>query len=309
MREIDRRRRSRAVALGVLLRLRAEEQHDLDRVLRHADRRRAAVALALLQRAARCTAAAADTGTRACRRSPHCGDSSAALVPTPAAGTAGTTFGVGDGRRGCGHDQHDQHDQRDQAPHCMGTRRTPNTSGTITHQSPQQVVSADGARHRGEHNDAYPRPARRPRTPRFSASGAVCRMSWTRSLAVTTLPADTLAALCTKPMWVNACGKLPSWRSADRVVLLGEQADVVGETGEPLEQRARLVEAPLHHVVVGEPERAREEHALAGGQAVGDLGAVGSAARSRRGAARARSRRPCRRCAGRPRAGTRTSAA
>ena len=47
-----------------------------------------------------------------------------------------------------------------------------------------------------------------------------------------------------------------------RVVLLGEQADVVAQREQPLEQRPRLVVAPLQDVVVGEPEAAGEERAL-----------------------------------------------
>ena len=54
----------------------------------------------------------------------------------------------------------------------------------------------------------------------------------------------------------------------DGVVLLGEQADVVREADEPLEERARFVVAADQLVAVDEPERAREEHALAGRQAV-----------------------------------------
>src|SRR5712691_200411 len=63
--------------------------------------------------------------------------------------------------------------------------------------------------------------------------------------------------------------------AAARVVLLGQQADVVAQREDPLEQRARLVDAPEQHVRVGEPEAARDEHPFARRQAVlGFTGAV-----------------------------------
>src|SRR5438477_11924872 len=43
-----------------------------------------------------------------------------------------------------------------------------------------------------------------------------------------------------------------------RVVLLGKQADVVGEAAKALEELARLVAAPEHDQAVGEPEAAGE---------------------------------------------------
>ena len=55
------------------------------------------------------------------------------------------------------------------------------------------------------------------------------------------LPAPTASAAPTSARCVNACGKLPSWRWPTRVVLLGEQPDVVADVEQPLEQLARLV--------------------------------------------------------------------
>src|SRR5205085_9626046 len=52
------------------------------------------------------------------------------------------------------------------------------------------------------------------------------------------------------------------------VELLGEQAELVPEREQALEERARLVEPPLERVVVREPERARKEDPLARRQAV-----------------------------------------
>src|SRR5712691_2602591 len=58
----------------------------------------------------------------------------------------------------------------------------------------------------------------------------------------------------------------------DRVVLLGEQADVVAQVEQSLEQLARLLDVALQREHVREPERARQEHALARRQPVLDLG-------------------------------------
>ena len=78
--------------------------------------------------------------------------------------------------------------------------------------------------------------------------------------------------MLTRPTCENACGKLPSRRLRRRVVLLGEQADVVGERRRSrCEQRARLVAAAEHAQVVGQPEAAGEERALARRQAVDRL--------------------------------------
>ena len=80
-------------------------------------------------------------------------------------------------------------------------------------------------------------------------------------------PSPITRAASTRARWVNACGKLPSWRRA-RVVLLGEEADVVAEVEQPLEELPRLVVPALERQHFGEPERAGEEHALARGQPV-----------------------------------------
>jgi hypothetical protein len=39
-----------------------------------------------------------------------------------------------------------------------------------------------------------------------------------------------------RPTWLNACGKLPSSSPGRGVDLLGDQAQVVGVGGEPLEE-------------------------------------------------------------------------
>ena len=53
-----------------------------------------------------------------------------------------------------------------------------------------------------------------------------------------------------------------------RVVFLRDQAEVVAEREQPLEEPARLVAPPLHQERVDEPERAREEHAFAARETV-----------------------------------------
>src|SRR5829696_4728377 len=67
------------------------------------------------------------------------------------------------------------------------------------------------------------------------------------------------------------------WEVADlppaaHVVLLGEQAEVVGQREEPLEQAARVVDAAVHREGADQPERAGQELALVTRQAVVGLG-------------------------------------
>ena len=75
--------------------------------------------------------------------------------------------------------------------------------------------------------------------------------------------------MLTRATCENACGKLPSWRPGRRVVLLGQQADVVAQRQQPLEQRRAPRRAgPCSAQVVGQPEGAGQERALARRQAV-----------------------------------------
>ena len=62
--------------------------------------------------------------------------------------------------------------------------------------------------------------------------------------------------------------EVPEQAPGRGVVLLRQQPEVVREPDEPLEQGARLVVAPEQLVAVGEPERARQEHAFARRQPV-----------------------------------------
>src|SRR5438552_17193562 len=66
--------------------------------------------------------------------------------------------------------------------------------------------------------------------------------------------------------------KVPQEPPPERIVLLREQPDIVGQPAEPLEERARLRDASLQDVVVRQPEGAGEEDALTGGKPV-DAGA------------------------------------
>ena len=62
--------------------------------------------------------------------------------------------------------------------------------------------------------------------------------------------------------------KVPEHAPCNGVVLLGDEAKVVRERGETLEQRVRLVVALEKLEAVDEPEGAREEHAFSGWQPV-----------------------------------------
>jgi hypothetical protein len=86
------------------------------------------------------------------------------------------------------------------------------------------------------------------------------------------------------------------------VVLLGEEPDVVPERHETVEQGRRVVVPSLEREHLDEPERAREEDALAGRQAV-DVLVVGAVAEQEplRRAVPARARRPWRTSSGRSR--------
>ena len=75
-------------------------------------------------------------------------------------------------------------------------------------------------------------------------------------------------AALTRPMWLNACGKLPSSSPRGRVDLLGQQADVVDEGDGPLERRAGPVDLAGQRQRLGQPERAQQERALLALEAV-----------------------------------------
>src|SRR5919201_6685914 len=62
--------------------------------------------------------------------------------------------------------------------------------------------------------------------------------------------------------------KVPEQPLLIRVVLLRDQTEVVRQREKAFEQRVRLVVPPEQLETVDEPERAREENALARGQAV-----------------------------------------
>ena len=63
-------------------------------------------------------------------------------------------------------------------------------------------------------------------------------------------------------------GEVPEQAAGPRVVLLRQQAEIVAEVDEPPEELVRLVVAAEQLVAVAEPERARQEHALARRQPV-----------------------------------------
>ncbi len=81
-------------------------------------------------------------------------------------------------------------------------------------------------------------------------------------------------AALTRPMWLNAWGKLPKQLAVDRVDLFGEQADVVDERGGPFEHGARPVGLARHRQGLGEPEGAEQEGAFLAVEAVAGAVAV-----------------------------------
>ena len=100
--------------------------------------------------------------------------------------------------------------------------------------------AADELRER-ERQDQPTRGRKRPlRRQRLAHSGGAV------AHAAACEPALAIAAAATISVrWLNACGKLPTCRRALHVVLLGEQAEVVAQAEQPLEQRARLVDAAV----------------------------------------------------------------
>ena len=86
---------------------------------------------------------------------------------------------------------------------------------------------------------------------------------------VTSSASAIAQAALTSPMWLNACGKLPSSSpvpastSSDR----SPTSFTYGRGG--LERRARPVEVAGERLRVGQPERAQEERALLAVEAVG----------------------------------------
>ena len=57
--------------------------------------------------------------------------------------------------------------------------------------------------------------------------------------------------------------KVPELASEPRIVLLGQEADIVAQRQEAFKKLARLRHAPLHDEIVGEPEAAGEKCAFA----------------------------------------------
>jgi hypothetical protein len=96
-------------------------------------------------------------------------------------------------------------------------------------------------------------------------------------------------AALTRPMWLKACGKLPS-RSPVSGSTSSEQPEVVDVAARPLEHRARPVHPARYGQRLGEPERAEREragHPVAVGAGLGAV-AVSEAA----GVGEARTVRP-----------------
>ena len=72
-------------------------------------------------------------------------------------------------------------------------------------------------------------------------------------------------------------GKVAHEPTRDRVVLLGQQAEVVAQVEEPLEELAGIVVTTQQRQAVSHPERAGQEGTFSAGEAV-DLARVGERA-------------------------------
>ena len=66
--------------------------------------------------------------------------------------------------------------------------------------------------------------------------------------------------------WLNACGKLPTCRLRRDVVLLGEEAEIVGQADEAFEELPRFPGATVEGQRADEPERAGQELPLVTGR-------------------------------------------
>ena len=152
---------------------------------------------------------------------------------------------------------------------------------------------------------ARPRDRRRGRGARRAAAGAPLRSPLSRAML---RPLLEHVGAGDERQVRERLREVAEHPARDRVVLLGDQAEVVAQAEEPREERARLVGAADQREVRGVPERARQEDALARRQPVDlDVLLVGLVARDQPVPARAcgRSPRPCRSPAGRPAAGSR----
>ncbi len=115
-------------------------------------------------------------------------------------------------------------------------------------------------------------------------------------------PSSSVSAASTSVEMRERLREVPDEASGVHVVLLGQQAEVVAEPQQPLEQRLCLGQAALEDHHLDEPERARKERSFAGREPV-DLGVLLVGAISHRRARRERAlrsiastvRRPARR--------------
>ena len=75
----------------------------------------------------------------------------------------------------------------------------------------------------------------------------------TAGFSVGVFAAQRLCAVLISAMCVSACGKLPVWRPAPRIVLLGQQAEIVGDRDHAGKQLLRLVDLARQHIGVRQP--------------------------------------------------------
>ena len=96
---------------------------------------------------------------------------------------------------------------------------------------------------------------------------------------------ERLPAVFTSDTWVNACGKLPSMRPDAGSYCSESRPTSLARPASRSNSAARLVGAPEQTEVVGQPERAGEERALARRQPVDAVASSRSGARTRRASA------------------------
>ena len=82
------------------------------------------------------------------------------------------------------------------------------------------------------------------------------------------LLAGQFEAELTRDTCEKAWGKLPDQPAGHRVVLLGQQPEIVAQPEEPVEELAGVVVAPEHREAVGQPERTGQKGTFAAGQPV-----------------------------------------
>ena len=143
------------------------------------------------------------------------------LTVQPGVVVAETRSGHAGGVRRAGPGRRDRRGQRDTRPDRSSNSGTRSTDGPAASSCCGSAAAARPTKLPGSGEGSGSRPSR-PLALLGRALGRRARLN----------------AVLTSPMCENACGKLPTSRLGDGVVLLGQQADVVAQPEQPLEQLA-----------------------------------------------------------------------